>query len=87
MNSQNITYLTSFLDPECLIRVGGRLQRSMLSEDTKHPYLLQGVRRYFTSYHGVSSVFFARRIEACHRNVMAGVLDIIGVKDYSQCHF
>lgn len=32
--------LAPFLDHTGLIRVGGRLQRSMLSDDAKHPYLL-----------------------------------------------
>ncbi|XP_015377512.1 PREDICTED: uncharacterized protein LOC107171770 [Diuraphis noxia] len=32
--------LAPFLDRTGLIRVGGRLQRSMLSDDAKHPYLL-----------------------------------------------
>ncbi|CAI6357195.1 unnamed protein product [Macrosiphum euphorbiae] len=32
--------LAPFMDHAGLIRVGGRLQRSMLSDDAKHPYLL-----------------------------------------------
>lgn len=32
--------LAPFIDSSGLIRVGGRLQRSMLTEDAKHPYLL-----------------------------------------------
>lgn len=41
--------LALFLDPTGLIRVGGRLQRSMLTEDVKHPYVLPK-ESHVTSY-------------------------------------
>ncbi|XP_018404107.1 PREDICTED: uncharacterized protein LOC108780791 [Cyphomyrmex costatus] len=36
----NLKQLNPFIDEENLIRVGGRLQRSHLQSDVKHPYLL-----------------------------------------------
>ncbi|XP_067208459.1 uncharacterized protein [Linepithema humile] len=39
-SKSNLKQLNRFIDQEGLIRVGGRLQRSSLQSDVKHPYLL-----------------------------------------------
>ncbi|XP_034951552.1 uncharacterized protein [Chelonus insularis] len=39
-NSSSLLKLTLFIDRQGLLRVGGRLNHSSLSTDTKHPYIL-----------------------------------------------
>lgn len=47
VSSKPLARLPSFIDPEGVIRVGGRLRHSLLSYDCKHPILL-GKRAHFT---------------------------------------